>query len=98
MSTQDVARMSAQALQTLTAPTPENPSGKDPDEYRSNTWEGLINQRPMQSAEDRHMNTPVGNAPDPRKTRQINTPTPGLGEDDQEGQDRDDEDQDEERE
>jgi hypothetical protein len=70
------------SLQTITAPTAENPTGRDPDEYKSNTWEGLINQRPMQSAEDRDINTPVKGA-DPIQTRNINTPTPGLDDEDE---------------
>jgi hypothetical protein len=63
---------------TLSQPTPENPSGLSEDEYRANTWEGLVKQRPMQPAEQRGINTPT--QPGERlQTRQINTPTPGLG-------------------
>ena len=44
-----------EALQTITAPTAENPTGRSTDEYKANTWEGLINQRPTyRPPEDRH--------------------------------------------
>lgn len=84
------------ALQTMTQPTPENPTGRNPDEYLARTWEGLVHQRPMQSSEDRAMNTPTIPR-DPIKTRQINTPTPGLGQDNEdENDENEDEDEDEE--
>jgi hypothetical protein len=89
--------LKAYALQTLTAPTPENPTGRDPDEYRSNTWEGLVRQRPMQSAEERNVNTPTL-APEPIRTRNVNTPTPGLGDWDGSTRDEDDLEGEEERE
>lgn len=84
------------ALQTMTQPTPENPTGRNPDEYLARTWEGLVHQRPMQSSEDRAMNTPTIPR-DPIKTRQINTPTPGLGQDN-EDEDENDENEDEDEE
>jgi hypothetical protein len=81
------------AEMTLQSPTPENPTGRGEDEYRARTWDALVKQRPMQTAEDRNINTPQ--LPDaPIRTRQINTPTPGLGE--SSDNTREDDDQDEE--
>lgn len=77
---------------TLQAPTPENPTGRGSDEYRARTWDALVKQRPMQTAEERDINTPQLPAP-PLQTRQINTPTPGLG--DEQGGTREDDDEDE---
>ena len=82
------------SLQTITAPTAENPTGRSEDEYKANTWEGLINQRPMQSAEDRHINTPV-KPQDHLRTRNINTPTPGLDDEEEDSARSQDEDEEE---
>lgn len=78
---------------TLQAPTPENPTGRGGDDYSARTYDSLVKQRPMQSAEDRNANTPTL-ARDPLRTRNINTPTPGLGDD--EGGTRENDDDDEE--
>lgn len=79
---------------TLSAPTPENPTGRSQDEYRANTWDALVKQRPMQAPEDRGVNTPTLPG-EPIKTRQINTPTPGLVGDENDVRAQDDEDDDE---
>lgn len=63
----------------LEQPTPENPTGRGGDEYRARNWDALTKQRPMQTPDQRNVNTPV--LPEERPpARQINTPTPGLEE------------------
>lgn len=61
----------------LGRPDANNPTGRGPDEYKANTWDAFQRTRPMQSGEDRGINTPVLPA-EPIKTRNINTPTRGL--------------------
>jgi len=71
----------------LERPSPENPSGMGGDDYQARTWKGLVNQRPMQSAEDRNSNSPTL-PQDPIKT--LNTDGPrersDLDEDETENQ------------
>lgn len=77
----------------LGRPDANNPTGRGPDEYKARTWDSYLTTRPMQSAEDRNVNTPV--LPEkPIKTRNINTPTTGA-EDNERARDEDeDEDED----
>lgn len=80
---------------TLEIPTPENPTGRGQDEYRANTAEGLIEQHPMQSAEDRHVNTPQTAPPPIKQGPAVNSPAPGqLNEDGPRERDDDEEDDD----
>lgn len=78
----------------LGRPDAQNPTGRGPDEYRARTWNAYETTKPMQSVEDRGVNTPVLPA-DPLKTRNINTPTPGLRGRDDDLRHSDDEDDDE---
>lgn len=71
------ANSSLHTADYLGRPDANNPTGRGPDEYRARTWDSYLTTRPMQSPDDRNVNTPV--LPDkPIKTRNINTPTPGL--------------------
>jgi hypothetical protein len=87
-----------QSLQThadyLGRPDANNPTGRGPDEYRARTWDGYSKSKPMQSVEDRAVNTPVL-PQEPLKTRNINTPTPGLRGEEGDMRHSDDEDDDE---
>lgn len=47
-----------------------NPTGRGPDEYKARTWDAYSTTRPMQSSEDRNVNTPVLPA-EPIKTRNV---------------------------
>lgn len=49
-------RVQAVGIET---PTAENPTGRGADEYRARNFDTLIKQRPMQSLEDRNINTPT---------------------------------------
>lgn len=40
-------------------PTTDNPTGRGEDEFRATHWDSGVRQRPMQSAEERNINTPV---------------------------------------
>jgi hypothetical protein len=53
-----------------------NPTGRGDDEYRARTWNAYETTRPMQTADDRNVNTPVKPA-EPLRTRQVNSPNPG---------------------
>jgi hypothetical protein len=80
----------------LGRPDANNPTGRGPDEYKARTWDAYQTTRPMQSVEDRGVNTPVLPA-EPIKTRNINTPTTGYEDRDdrlQVTRDEDDEDED----
>jgi len=79
----------------LGRPDANNPTGRGPDEYKARTWNAYETTRPMQSIEDRNVNTPVLPA-EPIKTRNINTPTRGLQgrEDDLRHSEDDDDDED----
>lgn len=61
----------------LGRPDAQNPTGRGPDEYKARTWNAYETTKPMQSIEDRNINTPVLPS-EPIKTRNINTPTRGL--------------------
>jgi hypothetical protein len=43
----------------LESPTSDNPTGRGEDEFRAKNWDAYTRQRPMQSAEERNVNTPV---------------------------------------
>lgn len=87
--------LAALAGYNIERPTPENPTGRgDGDEYQANTFDSLIKQRPMQSAEDRGINTPVHGA-EPIKTRNFNTPGGAGGTLEQSGRADDDDDEEE---
>lgn len=47
------------AAEFLGRPDANNPTGRGPDEFRARTWDAFQTTRPMQSAEDRNVNTPV---------------------------------------
>jgi hypothetical protein len=57
----------------LEAPTAENPTGRGEDEYRARNWDSMVKQRPMQTPEDRNVNTPVMPA-DPIRTLDTDGP------------------------
>lgn len=79
----------------LGRPDASNPTGRGPDEYKARTWNAYETTHPMQSPDDRGVNTPVLPA-EPLKTRNINTPTRGLRgrEDDLQHPDDDEDDED----
>lgn len=89
------ASLRYQAGDYLGRPDAANPTGRGADEFRARTWDGFLTTRPFQSPDDRNVNTPVlPNAP--IKTKNINTPTPGLRDSDslEQGGEDDDEDED----
>lgn len=78
----------------LGRPDASNPTGRGPDEYRARTWDAYQTTRPMQSMEDRNVNTPVLPQDPIKKGPNINTPQPGL-KDDRPAVDDEDDDEDE---
>jgi hypothetical protein len=64
------AQFATTAADYLGRPDAFNPTGRGPDEYKARTWDSYQTTRPMQSHEDRNVNTPVLPA-EPLRTRNI---------------------------
>lgn len=77
----------------LGRPDATNPTGRGPDEYRARTWDAYQTTKPMQTPEERNVNTPVLPERHPAGPN-INTPTPGLKPAGQPAEQDDDEDED----
>lgn len=76
----------------LGRPDANNPTGRGPDEYKARTWNAYETTRPMQSMDDRNINTPVLPGEQIHKGPDINTPQVGLQTTRPEDNDEDEED------
>jgi hypothetical protein len=64
----------------LGRPDANNPTGRGADEYKARTWDAFPKTRPLQSSDDRNVNTPVLPA-EPIRTRNIGAENPQFDRD-----------------